>query len=222
MKWFFVLLYFLASILGWFYFCLDPIADPAASPLADILLSVAALLLLPIGLIPPFRFGVVLCVALVWAASAYFRHPLWSFGETLFTALLWLACLFAGLFSTLRPLETKKPLKSEVIPAARPTLGLAHLHLFMAAWFAGYGLTATAATPTHALYFISAWTLIMLFLCQSLFWPIPASYGWLGHDERKYLTLNGAPRLRQEILSWVYLVFLAIAVLACLTLPAYL
>ena len=221
MKWFSVLLYFLASILGWFFFCLDPIADAASAPLADTLLSIAAILLLPIGLIPAFRFGSVLFVSLIWVASAYFRHPVWSFEETLLTAVLWLVCLTAALFSTYRPLETKAPLKSQVIPSTLPFRGKTQLFLFQTAWLVGYTLTATAPSSSHATYFITAWTLIMLFLCQAFFWPIPASYGWLGHDERQLIYPSGTPRLRQEIHTWLFLGFLILAIIAYFVLPTY-
>lgn len=213
MKWFSAFFFIAASGLGWFYFCAEPLYNATWQHPADMLISLCALIAIPVGLSHACRFGISLLNAALWAAAAYFRSPLWSTPEALLASFVWLFCLLAALFSTFRPLTPLPSLPRSSLHRHPYFHGKIQLIFFQFAWFCGLGFAFSAMTPTHALFFIAAWTLVMMFLCQMWFWPIPASLGWLGHDERKNLYLHPKALWRRERMAWLLLFALIFAII---------
>ena len=202
MKWFSVLLFATASLCGGFYFCTEPLMRFGLLAYPEFWIVIGGLLLILLGRSAAFRFGASLVQGALWGACAALLCPAWNVLETVFSACVWLLCFTAAVFSIWRVPESAKMCHEVKSAQKRAFCGRKQLQLFTMAWGGGYMLFFEAISPEHALFFFMAWTLVMLFMAQMWFWPLAASHGWIGHDERRSLYVEGKNRFYREIKVW--------------------
>lgn len=205
MKWFSVLLFVIASLCGCLYFCTVPLMRFGQLAHPELWIVLGGMLFIPLGRSAAFRFGASLVQGALWGACAALLCPAWNAPETVFSACVWLLCFAAAIFSIWRVPESVKTCHAAKSAQRRSFYGKKQLQLFTMAWGAGYFLFLEAISPLHALFFFMTWSLVMLFVAQMWFWPLAASHGWVGHDERRILYVEGKKRLYREIKVWIAL-----------------